>query len=834
LASSEETRGAGFRKELSRFDATMVVVGGIIGAGIFINPYIVAQRLDSVTLVLGAWLAGGMIAVAGAFTFAELGTLFPQAGGHYAYLRRAYHPIAGFLYGWGLLLMIEGGAIAAVAITFAEYFLRALGRATTGGTSLAVFAVAIVALVNYLGVKPGSRVLNAFVMLKIFAIAALVVAGLIVAPPAGTESVGVTGAASGGASGIAALGPFGLLVAFGGALIPIMFTYGGWQNANYVAEEMKDARRDLPRSLIIGTLIVVVVYGFINFVYLRTLGHGGLASTLTPASDTARIVFGPAGDRIIAGAIAVSTFGFLNLTMLAPTRVYYAMARDGVFMESVARIHPRFGTPSLAIVIQSVWAIALVLTGTYAQLVDYVVFADWIFFGLAGLSLFIFRRRFPVDERDAGVFRTPGYPFVPGLFVLVALLIIASVLWTNPRGSSIGLGILVLGVPAYLFWQRRSTETERRGGHGMKREIVRAPYMHWAKHHPHATHDLMGSNLLPVPLEELPGARQAVRLSGPNDDGYAPLVEAIAARYGVTPDRVCTAPGTSGANFIAMAAILRPGDEVLIESPAYDPFLGIADMLGARVRRFERRFENRFVPDPADVAAAVTDQTRLVVLSNLHNPTGALTPEPVLADIGEHAAAVGARVLVDEVYRETAFEEDTRPAVCISSTFVSTNSLTKAWGLSGLRCGWALGEADVAEMMRRARDAVDAVGSFPSDAIAVVAFDEMDRLEERSRRILLRNSRALAEVLEDAARDEIVEWVRPPAGASIAFPRLVGTDDAARFVKWVLDEYGIGVVPGRFFGRPNHVRVAVGGDPAAVGPALDRLSDALRAWSERA
>jgi APA family basic amino acid/polyamine antiporter len=446
---SGQEKSTGFRRELTRFDATMVVVGGIIGAGIFINPYIVAQRLDSATLVLAAWLAGGAIAIAGAFTFAELGTLFPQAGGHYAYLRRAYHPMAGFLYGWGLLLMIEGGAIAAVAITFAQYFLSAIGRTTAAGTPIAVLAIAVVAVINYLGVKPGSRVLNTFVLLKIFAIAVLVIAGFTV--PAANEAA----VAEAGTTGLSSLGAGGLLLAFGGALIPIMFTYGGWQNANYVAEEMKDARRDLPTSLIVGTLIVVLVYGFINYVYLRTLGHGGLAATLTPASDTARIVFGPAGDRMIAGAIAISTFGFLNLTMLAPTRVYYAMARDGVFMESVAKLHPKFGTPSLAIVIQSSWAIALALTGSYAQLVDYVVFADWIFFGLAGVSLFIFRKRFPVAEREAGVFRTPGYPFVPGVFVLVALLIIGSVLWTNPSGSLIGLGLLALGVPAYLFWQRR-------------------------------------------------------------------------------------------------------------------------------------------------------------------------------------------------------------------------------------------------------------------------------------------------------------------------------------------------------------------------------------------
>jgi APA family basic amino acid/polyamine antiporter len=441
----------------------MVAVGGIIGAGIFINPYIVAQRLDTGPLVLAAWIAGGVIALAGAFTFAELGTLFPQAGGHYAYLRRAFHPLAGFLYGWGLLLMIEGGAIAAVGITFAEYFLRALGRTQTAATPIAVLGIAVVAFVNYLGVKPGSRVLNVFVVLKVAAIGVLIVAGFAI-PAASTGTVlgagaQVADAAAATTGGVSEAASAGLILAFGGALIPVMFSYGGWQNANYVAEEMRNPRRDLPVSLIAGTLLVVIVYGLINYVYLRTLGHAGLSSTLTPASDTARAVFGPVGDRLIAATIAVSTFGFLNLTMLAPTRVYFAMARDGVFLERVARLHPRFGTPSLAIVIQGGWAIALALTGTYAQLVDYVVFADWIFFGLAGLSLFVFRRRFPVSERPPGAFLTPGYPVVPGLFMLVALLIVVSVLRSNTLGSLIGIGLLLTGVPAFLFWRRASTSS---------------------------------------------------------------------------------------------------------------------------------------------------------------------------------------------------------------------------------------------------------------------------------------------------------------------------------------------------------------------------------------
>jgi basic amino acid/polyamine antiporter, APA family len=451
-----------FRRELGRFDTAMIVVGGIIGAGIFINPYIVAQRLDTPLLVMAAWLVGGGVALAGALTFAELGTLFPKAGGHYAYLRTAYHPLAGFLYGWGLLLMIEGGAIAAVGITFAEYALRLVQRPGVDARLLATLAIGLVAAVNYVGVKPGSRLLNTFVVLKLLPLALLIGAGLLL--PLGGLSLGSLGDAVDG--GVVALngtaaqagddgGPPLLLFAFGAAMIPVMFSYGGWQNANYLAEEMKDPVRDMPVGLLAGTGLVVLVYGLVNFVYLRTLGHAGLAGTATPASDAARMLFGDAGDFIITLGIAVSTFGFLNLTMLAPTRVYYAMARDGLFPERVARLHPMYDTPSVAIVIQTVWAIVLVFTGTYGQLIDYVVSADWIFFGAAGASLFVFRRRFPVSERPDGVFATPGYPLVPGLFVAASVLIVGSVVWTNPVRSGIGMAILAAGVPAYLYWSRK-------------------------------------------------------------------------------------------------------------------------------------------------------------------------------------------------------------------------------------------------------------------------------------------------------------------------------------------------------------------------------------------
>jgi APA family basic amino acid/polyamine antiporter len=334
-----------------------------------------------------------------------------------------------------------------------------VGRGGGGVLPLAILAIVVVAVVNYLGVKPGSRVLNAFVVAKLVPLAFLIGAGLFlpVGEVAGAAVSAATDAAT-GAMGVStsSIPAAGLLFAMGAALIPVMFSYGGWQNANYVAEEMKDPVRDMPVSLLAGTALVVVVYGLVNWVYLRTLGHAGLASTLTPASDAAQSLFGPLGEGLITLGIAVSTFGFLNLTMLAPTRVYYAMARDGLFPESVARLHPRFDTPSVAIIIQTVWAVALVLTGTYAQLVDYVVSADWIFFGLAGASLFVFRRKVPLAERPPGTFATPWFPLVPGLFVVVALLIVGSVMWTNPLRSAMGFAFIGAGVPAYLFWSRRT------------------------------------------------------------------------------------------------------------------------------------------------------------------------------------------------------------------------------------------------------------------------------------------------------------------------------------------------------------------------------------------
>ena len=435
-----------FRRALGPFDATMVVIGGIIGAGIFLTPSIVAQRLDTPLLVLGVWVAGGAIALAGAFSYAELGALFPKAGGQYVYLRDGLHPLAGFLYGWALLLVIESGAIAAVAITFATYALRVAGAPDAAKVPLAIASLVVLSAINYVGVKPGSRVLNVLVVLKVAALATLVGAGFLAAGHPGwfTEAR------------VAAPGSPSTIVAFGAALVPILFTYGGWQNVNYVGEEIRDAKRNMPIALMAGTVAVVLIYVTVNVVYLRALGLQGLAASTAPAADAARRMFGPGGDVFVSAAIAISTFGFLDLAILAPTRVYYAMAADRLFVPALARLHPRFQTPSLAIIVQSAWSCILALTGTYEQLTNYVVFADWIFFGLTVYTVLAFRRKVPLGQRPPDAFRAPGYPVVQVLFSTIAAAVVLSVIRAAPASAAKGAVLIALGIPVYFWYARKS------------------------------------------------------------------------------------------------------------------------------------------------------------------------------------------------------------------------------------------------------------------------------------------------------------------------------------------------------------------------------------------
>ena len=349
------------------------------------------------------------------------------------------------------------------------------------------------------------------------------------------------------------------------------------------------------------------------------------------------------------------------------------------------------------------------------------------------------------------------------------------------------------------------------------------PYVAWMKHAPQVTYNLMGSNLLHCRVEDLPQARERLELDGPHEEGYDPLLEAIARRHEVAVDRVSLATGASGANFLVCGALLRPGDEVLVERPVYDPLLGIPRFLGADIRRFDRVFEDGFQVDPQRVAAAITPKTRLIMITNLHNPTGALTAADRLAAVGEVAEKVGARVLVDEVYLESVPGDKQPPAASISPTFISTSSLTKAYGLSGLRAGWTLASPEVTERIRRVRDLVDGVGVFPSELLALIAFQNLPALRHRARSILDPNFKLLHDFM--GTRSDL-EWVRP-GGGSVGFPRIRGVKDAAAFVEVLRERYDTGVVPGHFFEAPGHFRVALGGQREILEGGLKRLGDAL-------
>lgn len=428
-----------YARRLGLFSGTMAVVGGIIGGGIFRTPATVAERLHSARLVLLAWIIGGVVALIGAFCFGELGQRRPRAGGGYVYLRETFGPLPAFLYGWTLVLVIATGAIAAVAVTFADYTLALFGLPQRYSVPLAVAAIVFHTGINYVGVRPAAITQNIFTILKLAALAVLIALGTLTtffALPHQTEPHAAAG--------------FGAL---GAALVPILFTYGGWQQTNFIAEEIIDPERNLPRALIFGVAIVVMVYLLANIAYLRILGVEGLAVSTAPAADTMTLILDAAGGKIIAAGIAVSTFGFLNLVILVTPRVLQAMAADGVFFRRFAVLHPVYQTPTAAIVALAVFAVALTLTGTFGQLVDYVTFGDWIFFGSCVAALFVYRAR---DQGPRAGFSVPGYPVTPALFVLAAAFVVYSAIISNPKNAAIGAGLIALGIPAFLYWRSRS------------------------------------------------------------------------------------------------------------------------------------------------------------------------------------------------------------------------------------------------------------------------------------------------------------------------------------------------------------------------------------------
>ncbi|HEY2177208.1 MAG TPA: amino acid permease [Caulobacteraceae bacterium] len=438
--SDTELTEEGLRVAIGLPSAVMLVMGGIIGVGIFVNPAVVARSLHSPELVLAAWGAGGLVALLGAFVYAELAAHIPATGGEYVYLRSVYGPLVAFLFGWTTLLVVQAGGLAAVSIVFAKN-LAVLSGGVLNEKAVIVATLAALAGVNCLGVKAGDRTQAVLGVLKVVVIAALIGAGFaIVAPAAPAPSAAP-----------AAGGP---IKAFGAALIPVVFSYGGWQTANYVAGEVRQAGRNLARALLIGVAAVIALYLLVNLACLHGLGVSGLAATLTPASDVLERAVGPAGARLAAAAVALSALAFISQGMLTGPRVTFAMARDGLFFRAAGQVSARARVPVIAILLQAAWTAVLALSGTYERILSYVIAMNFLFFGLSASCLFFLRRRAGPEG-----FRAPFHPFTTGAFIAACVVVVGASFWAYPVDSLIGYAILAAGVPPYLYWRGKLRRT---------------------------------------------------------------------------------------------------------------------------------------------------------------------------------------------------------------------------------------------------------------------------------------------------------------------------------------------------------------------------------------
>ncbi len=442
--NSRDLSAEGLRIGIGFPNAVMLVMGGIVGVGVFVNPAVVARSLSSPQLVLAAWALGGVIALLGAFVYAELAARYPSTGGEYVYLREAYGPLAGFLFGWTTLLVVQAGGMAAVAIIFARNIQVLFGPGVSEHLIVAL-TLGCLAGLNCAGLKTGDGAQALLGALKVAAIAAVITAGLFLAPSVPSPPKMLSEGGTGGA-----------LKAFGAAMIPVVFSYGGWQTANYVAGEIRDPARNLARALLVGVILVITIYLLINIACLRALGLSALSATLTPTSEVLQRAVGPAGARLAAAAIALSAIGYLSQSMLTGPRVYFAMARDGLFFQSIARITQGSRVPSAAIILQAVWTGLLAMSGAYERILSYVIAMNFLFFALSAAALFVVRRRAGKGrEASGGGYAAVFHPWTTGLFIAASLSIVGCSFWAYPVDSLIGYGIMALGLPAYFYWRAK-------------------------------------------------------------------------------------------------------------------------------------------------------------------------------------------------------------------------------------------------------------------------------------------------------------------------------------------------------------------------------------------
>jgi APA family basic amino acid/polyamine antiporter len=448
------------RRDLGPWAAASIVVGTVIGSGIFLVPHDMVARVGTPAMVFVVWIFGGLLSLAGSLSYAELAAAIPEAGGEYAYLREAYGPVWGFLYSWTQMWVAKSGSIATLATGFFYYLTNFFPGLDTvfyrlplplgpGGGPLEfrygqLLAMALIlglAWLNYYGVKLGGEVQVGVTAIKVALIAGIIVVGL---------GFGTTRAAE--AAPAAAVTTAGFFAALAAAL----WAYDGWNNVAMVASEVRDPQHNLPRALVGGTFAVICIYLLANAAYFHVLSARDVAANARVASEMMRRIMGAAGANAVSAAAMISIFAALNGSILTGSRVPYAAARDGYFFRAIAVVNPRYHTPGVSILALSIWAAILVLSGGYRQLFTYVIFASWILYGMTTAAVLVLRRNRPDLPRP---YRTIGYPWIPIIFVLVALAFIVSTVWDSPRESLMGIVLIVLGLPFYFYWKRRKTSS---------------------------------------------------------------------------------------------------------------------------------------------------------------------------------------------------------------------------------------------------------------------------------------------------------------------------------------------------------------------------------------
>ncbi|OOG38461.1 amino acid permease [Rhodanobacter sp. C06] len=428
-----------YLRRLGVWDGAMIVIGGVIGAGIFRTPATVAERTSSGLPLLALWVLGGLLTLTGVLCYAELGSRRPQAGGIYLYLREAFGMLPAFLFGWTMALINYPGSVAAVATTFADYFCKAVDLPLLWVKPVGVAAIVFIVGVNLFGIRAGALMQNVFAVLKLAAIALLVAVGLALA--------------HGHLGGVLAADtahpvPSG---AFVGALLPVLFTYGGFHYLNDLAGEVRDPQRTLPRALLLGMLGVVLAYVLANIAYLTGLGHSGLAASQAPAADLMRRLFGETGAKVMAVGIACSTFGYCSIAIAGGARVLQTMGADGMLFRAVGYIDPRTRAPQVALALLGAWTVVLMLWGNFGQLVDYTTVGEWLGHAFGIGTLFWYRWKF-VDE--PAPYRVPLFPLLPLVFVVTVLGVIVATAVASPHDAGMSLLIIALGAPVYWLWRR--------------------------------------------------------------------------------------------------------------------------------------------------------------------------------------------------------------------------------------------------------------------------------------------------------------------------------------------------------------------------------------------